>query len=164
MAAFRRPGAPAQVRRVVAPGERALAWGKDGLGQVVVVSTLALYVPGRSGDHERLPYDKIASAGWDDPTLEVVLVGRGGQRHLLRLDEPGEVPPTLRERVTASIALSEHVDLVGGAGARITARRVPGKDGLTWNVVFDPGLDPGDPDLRRSADAAIAQLKSSTGL
>ena len=149
---------------MVAPQERALAWGKDGLGQLVVVSTLALYVPGRSGDHERLAYDKIASVGWDDPTLEVVLVGRGGQRHLLRLDEPGEVPPTLRERVTASIALSEHVELAGGAGARITARRVPGKDGLTWNVVFDPGLDPGDLDLRRSADAAIAQLKSSTGL
>ena len=74
------------------------------------------------------------------------------------------MPPTLRERVTASIALSEHVDFAGGAGARITARRVPGKDGLTWNVVFDPGLDPGDPDLRRSADAAIAQLKSATGL
>jgi hypothetical protein len=164
VALFRRPGPPSQVRRVVADGERVIAWGKDGLGEAVVVSTLALYVPNRTGDHERLPFEQIASAVWADPALEVVLVGRRGMKHLVRLAEPGEVPPTVRERVMASIALSEHVEFRGGAGARITARRVPGRDGLSWNVVFDPGLDPSDPDLRRSADAAIAQLRSSSGL
>ncbi|HEY5032134.1 MAG TPA: hypothetical protein VIJ54_06645 [Actinomycetes bacterium] len=164
MPVFRRPGPPAQARQVAAHGERVIAWGRDGLGQPVVATTVALYVPGRSGDHERLPYETIAAAVWADPTLELTLVGRSRLRHLVRLDEPGEIPPVVRERVTASIALSEHIDLGGGGGARITARRVPGEDGLTWNVVFDPGLDASDPALRARADAAIAQLRSSTGL
>jgi hypothetical protein len=162
--AFRRPGTPAHVRRVVSDGERVIAWGKDGLGQAVVVSKLALYLPNRSGDHDRLPFETIASAAWADSTLEIVLVGRRGVRQLVRLDDPGEVPPVVRERVMASIALSEHVEFTGGGGARVTARRQPGRDDLTWNVVFDPGVDPADPEMRRSADAAIAQLKSSTGL
>jgi hypothetical protein len=162
--AFRRPGPPAQARRVVADGERVIAWGSDGLGQPVVVSTVALYVPGRSGDHERLPFETVASAVWADPTLELTLVGRRGVRHLVRLDEPGEVPPVVRERVMASIALSEHIDFADGGGARITARRVPGEEQVTWNVVFDSGLDAADPGLRGQANAAIAQLKASTGL
>lgn len=168
MPTFRRPGAPGDVRRIVTSqgveGERVLAWAKDGLGELVVVSTFALYLPTRSGDHGRLPFETIASASWTDPVLEIVLVGRRGHRQLVRLDEPGEVPPVVRERVMASIALSEHIDFAGGGGARVTARRVPGADGLTWNVVFDPGLDPADPQLRQSAEAAIAQLKASTGL
>jgi hypothetical protein len=130
----------------------------------VVVSMLALYLPTPSGGYDRLPFERIASAGWAQESLAVVMVGQGGRRYLVGLDEPGEVPPTVRERVTASIALSERVSLGDGAGARITARRVPGDDVLTWNVVFDPGLDPSDPVLRERAAAAIDRLKASTGL
>jgi hypothetical protein len=165
---FRRPGPPADARRVVevqgAAGERAIAWGTDGRGDPVVVSTLALYLPTPSGGHQRLPFETIASAVWADDLLTVTVIGGGTGKHRVRLEEPGEIPPTVRERVTASIALSEHVDLAGAKGARITARRVPGRDELSWHVVFDPGLDPGDPELRARAETAIAGLRSSTGL
>ncbi len=157
-------GVPGDVRLVVGAGERVIAWGRDGHGDPVAVSALALYLPTASAGHERLPFEGIASAGWAEETLEVTTVGPDRRRYLVRLDEPGEVPPTVRERVTASIALSERVVLGPGAGARITARRVSGQDTLTWNVVFDPGLDPADPRLRDLAAAAVAELRSSTGL
>jgi hypothetical protein len=161
---FRRPGAPADVRHLVDNGERVITWAIDRQGEPVVVSQVALYLPTPSGLHDRLPFERIASAVWADDTLAVALVGPEGKRYLVRLDDPGEVPPTVRERVTASIAYSEHVDLVRRGGARITARRVPGAEELTWNVVFDPGLDPADPELRTLAEAAIDRVRSSTGL
>ena len=70
----------------------------------------------------------------------------------------------MRERVTSTIALSEHVTLSGGAGALITARRAPGAGAVSWNVVFDAGLDPRDPELQARADAAISDLRVATGL
>jgi len=157
-------GAPGAVRDVVAQGERVIAWALDGNGDPVAVSTLALYLPTPSGVHDRLEFDRIASAGWAEDVMTVTMVGAGGRRHRVHLQQPGEVPPAVRERVTASIALSEHVSLGPGAGARITARRLPGGDELTWNVVFDPGLDPADPQLRTRAESAITRLRSSTGL
>lgn len=157
-------GAPPEVRHVVEHGERVIAWGRDGRGDIVAVSTSALYLPTASGAHERLGFETVASVGWAQETLTVTLVGPQARRFLIRLDEPGEVPAAVRERVTASIALSERVVLGPGVGARITARRVPNRDGLTWNVVFEPGADPADPVLRGLAAAAIEELRSSTGL
>ena len=155
--------APADVREVPAPGERLLAWGRDRSGAPTVVTTAALYLPDRSG-YRRLPFDQIATAAWAEDVLEVVLVGTAHETFRVGLDEPGEVPPVVRERVTSSIVLSEHVPLEGPLGALITARRVTGRDGLRWSVVFDPGLDPADQELRRRADAAIADLRSSRGV
>lgn len=143
--------------------ERIIAWGRDFGGEPVVVTTVALYVP-TAAAHQRLPFELIANAGWAEETLVVTMVGPRSRRYRARLSEPGQVPVAVRERVTASIALSEHVTLAAGAGARITARRVPGADELTWNVVFDPGLDPSDPVLRGLAEAAIGELRASTGL
>ena len=81
------------------------------------------------------------------------------------MDEHGLVPQTVRDRVTASIVVTEHVPLAGSAGARVTARRSPvGDGGVTWNVVFDTGLDASDPGLRAAADAAIERLREATGL
>lgn len=153
---------PESLRAVVMPGERVIAWGRAEGGGVVGVSTKALYVP-EGGALVRVPHEKIAAATWDDPHLHVTLVGSGAHYRLV-LDDAGEVPPALRERVTASIVISEHVDLGEGAGARITARRSPGADTLTWNVVFDPGIDPSDPELRARADRAIVTIRASTGV
>ncbi|MFI5100912.1 MAG: hypothetical protein ACHQE5_10465 [Actinomycetes bacterium] len=159
---------PAQVRAVVGPGERVLAWTMDATGRPVAASTAALYLPAvddLGGGHERLAYETVAAATWDEPTLEIVTVGPSRRRFSLTLDEPGLLPQTVRDRVTASIVVSEHVPLIGSAGARITARRpLVGPGEVSWNVVFDQGLDPGDPQLREAADAAIAYLQAATGL
>ena len=165
-------GTPPQVRALVGPGERVLAWCSDPSGRPLVASTRALYLAGDGGSHERLPYEQVATAGWEDPVLEVVTVGPRRRRMVVRLEEPGLVPTIVRDRVTASVVLSEHVRLVGEAGARITARRPPASaaspagepDQVSWNVVFDPGLDPADPQVRTAADRAIEELRATTGL
>ena len=161
---FGRARFPEQVRAITDAGERVLTWGIDAQGDPVVATVQALYLPMRTGDHSRVPYERIETASWEDPVLEVVLVGREGRRYVVRLAEPRELPPTIRERVTSTIALAERVSLSGGAGARVTARRAPGGDELAWTVRFDEGVDARDPGVRAQADAAIAALRASTGL
>jgi hypothetical protein len=174
-------GTPADVRAIVSPGERVIAWCHDVLDRPVVLTSQAAYLPGPDG-HARLEYVDIANVQWQDPVLEVIPAASGATQRL-ELTDPRDVPPVLRERVTASILITARVVLAsgagqgsvrvgkaaegsaGGAGARITARR-GGPDGsaIFWQVVFDPGLDPDDPTLRRLADAAIGELRASTGL
>jgi len=158
---FQRP--PSGARDIPAPGERPLAWGHDVDGAWVVASDAALYLPGAAG-HDRLAYDTVASATWRDPLLEVVVVGTRGSRRVVDLAEPGLLPPTVRERVTATVVVSERVPLAGGGRALVSARRPPGGSRVRWNVVFDPGVDPADPLVRADADAAIAALRQATGL
>ena len=155
---------PSQVRALTDAGERVLTWARDVDGEAVAATYQAVYLPSAGGDHVRIPYERIDTASWEHPVLSIVLAGPGARRYLVQLEEPGELPPAIRERVTATIALAERVTLAGGAGARITARRAPGHDELAWTVRFDEGVDPRDPQVRAQADAAIAALRSSTGL
>lgn len=165
MALFRRSAVPDDVRAVLSAGERVLAWARDVSGRAVVASEQALYLPVASGGgSERLAYRTIARAVWSDPLLEVVTAAPEQRRYVVDLATPGEVPPTVRERVMSTILLSQRVPIDGSRGALITARRVPGDEGVAWSVVFDAGLDPADPALRASADAAIKTLRASTGL
>lgn len=159
---IRRP--PDDVRAVPDRGERVLAWGRDRAGRPVVASEAALYLPRDGVDPERLPYSGIARATWSDPVLDVVLATTEDGRRRVDLEIPGEVPPTVRERVMASIVVSRRVDLVAGGAALISARRVAGSDRLAWSVSFDAGLDPSDPELRAAADAAITAIRAETGL
>lgn len=161
---LRRSAAPDDVRSVLPPGERVLAWGRELGGRPVVASAEALYVPDAEGGHTRLPFGRIAKATWSDPLLEVVLVSPQRRRFALDLSEAGELPPTVRERVMSTIVVSERVAIDERRGALVTARRVPGQEALAWSVVFDAGLDPDDPELRARADAAITALRAVTGL
>lgn len=153
---------PAEVSAIPAPGERVLAWAMADAAYVVATDqALYLPVPGIV----RLPWDLIQRAVWEEFVL--VVEGRSEVGERLRtwrapLAEPRSVPEVAHERIRSSIVVSEHVDLEGEAGARITARRAG--EGLRWTVTFDPGLDPQDPDLRRRADAALADLRQTFGV
>ena len=145
--------APAEVRSRVA---RPLAWAPVG-GDWVVATAEELLLPLR----EPLGWDEVVRAAWDDPVLELQLP-EGPYR--LVIERPGDIPQVVNERVKASVVVQHHVPLVGESGVRIVARRRPGGTDVTWRVIFDPGLDPADPDLRARADAALAQLRGSLGL
>ncbi len=164
MSRFQRHGVPDDVREVLTTGERVLAWGRDVTGRPVVASELAVYLPAAGGGSERVAYAGIARAVWSDPVLEVVTAAPDQRRLVVDLETPGELPPTVRERVMSTILLSQRVPIAGGRGALVIARRVPGRDDVAWSVVFDAGLDPADPALRATADAAIRAIRSSTGL
>lgn len=164
MALFRRrPEPPEPVHALLPPDERLLAWGTTIAGGFVVASNLALYLPD-AGGATRIPYETVQTASWEDPVLNVVLVGEDGRHRLVRLAETGDLPAVVRERVTSTVLVTERVALSGEAGALVIARRPPQSDDVLWQVVFDAGLDAGDPQLRADAADAVTRVRASTGL
>ena len=158
--------APVQVR-ARAGGGRVLAWTPSGSSSLIATEH-ALVLPEGVADDPRVPWDLVLRASWELDAVEVVAQESAGGRPVTRrvaLDaDPGSLPEVVRERVNASIVVQHHVELVGERGARFVARRTPGSSELRWSVVFDAGLDPRDPDLRRRADVELAALRVSLGV
>jgi hypothetical protein len=162
---------PGDVRQLlgIGAGERVLAWGSGPGGESSDVSFAAatqraLYL--QSGD-ERLPWDRIGKATWDESVLELTILDaseRPVRQLRVPLTDARGLPAAVRDRVTASVVISETVDLGGGAGALMVARRGSDDDVIRWSVVFDPGLDPGDPVLQRAAADALARLRDALGV
>jgi hypothetical protein len=147
-------------------GERAIAWApgprtREGDPTYIVASDRALHV-GPWAQPSRIPWDLVDKATWDEPVLEMTVRARPGapaRPVRLRLEEPGDLPVVVRERVVASVVVQQHVALRGDKGARIVARQGSDDGVVRWSVVFDPGLDPRDPALRAEADEALARLR-----
>lgn len=172
---------PATLRGRLLPGERMLAWGvADGDGapagldavpdshprderNLVVVTTRRLFAPGLA---EPLAWERVVRAAWDDPVLSVT--SQAGPAATTEVNivivEAGTVPAHVRARVATTIIVQRHLALGEGRGATFIARRRPGGDDVSWTVLFDPGLDPGDPDLRGAADAALAEFRTVVGI
>jgi hypothetical protein len=138
-------------------GERVLAVSGD-----TVATTGALHFQDGTA-FTRLPWERVEQAVWRDGVLVIREVGGG--RHVVPLTDPGSVPETVRERVTATVVVSAHVKLPSGGGVRITARRpARGNAEPRWSLVFDPGLDPKDPGLLAQAEQAMEEIRRQTGL
>ncbi|WP_213455113.1 hypothetical protein [Rhizomonospora bruguierae] len=164
MALFRRvPKLPADRRPPLERDERVLAWSPVADG-VVVATTRGVWLPGRG----RLGWHEINKAVWSGRELTVTPAERVQERAgyaviadadvlTYLLVEPGDVPHQVRARVTRSVAYTAHHRLGAGGGVRVAARRVPGVDGLTWTVRFDPGTDPGHPGVDELVAEARAQ-------
>ncbi len=165
----RRLRLPSELSSVIPKRERVLAWGRgldrsDGEPTMVAATIAALYAPGYT---EPLLWGDILRANWDDPILEIAYQSDSETKPaLLRitLDAPGSLPLAVRDRVQATILLAHHVALVGAAGARLIARRIPDSDEVRWTIVFDSSLDSDDPVLRHRVDVALAELRSNLGI
>ena len=165
-----------------AVGERALAWAATDDGALLVATDRALHV-----GEERLPWDRVAKAGWDsdEGVLTVVASSGPGERSRSRRLAVGDATRLLqvvRSMVTSNLVVSERIASPEWGGAWVTARRDPDADlrgrrdaelapglapevgGLRWTVVFDPGLDPTDPGRRAWADENVAAIRRSTGV
>jgi hypothetical protein len=155
---FGRRKPPAKLRPKLDRSERILAWARtaEDPAQIAVVTTLGLWLPGRS----RLGWHEIHKATWSGARLTVVPAVPVGEPVALdglgmytvmaddapvtvHLADPGDVPPAVRQRVTRSVAYTVHHPLPAG-GVRVVARRVPGVDGLAWHVRYDEGTDGND--------------------
>lgn len=141
------------------PGERLLAAARDTEGGWLAATDLALVAP-----DVRIAWADVSHARWlDEGSILVVepVPGRSAPRRF-ELAEPGRVPETVHERVMASIVVSRRVGVPGGGGVRVVGRE-DGSGHLLWQVVPDPGVDVDDPDVRRVADASVAQLRGELG-
>jgi hypothetical protein len=156
----RRRKPPAKLRPALERAERVLAWAQtaDDASHAVVVTTLGLWLPGQP----RLGWHQIHKATWSGSRLTVipsVPVGDGvameGSAYTVMADDaalhvsltdPGNVPFTVRQRVTKSVAYTAHYPLPAG-GVRVVARRVAGVDGVVWHVRYDDGTDATDPEV-----------------
>ena len=146
----------------LARGEHVLARAATRDGSYVVATDRALYLPG-AGEFVRLAWERVEQAAWQDGWLHVRENAGAGEHHV-RLTDPGSVPETVQERVTATIVVNHPATLPGGARIRIVGRRPPGGDAVRWTVVFAAGLDPADPELRAEAAKVLAGLRDQTGL
>jgi hypothetical protein len=135
-------------------GERVIADARGPRGSIVLATDLGLWLPpAASGDGaRRVAWHLVTKATWASGALEVVeadeveelaggvvvLADRAPRR--VPLAEPGRVPETVQQRVTAAVKDSQHHDL-GDGGAWFVQRRVPGA-GIVLHVRPDPGTDP----------------------
>lgn len=177
---FRREsGAPAEVvaRAGLARGVKVLAAteARDGTWLLGTRRALVVVPAAASGSAEAaavttIPWEQVASADWnrDDDRLRVVEVaefGRPRPEHLFALDDPGQLLPMVRERVTASVVLQRRVVVRGNLGLVVIGRRAPdGTGDLTWAYELDPGLDPEDPEVQRLAEQGLQAAAEELGL
>jgi hypothetical protein len=158
-------------------GERVLATASTQGGSYAVATVAALHLPDGADGFVRLPWERIEHATWQDGVLHIREPAGAGD-HKVRLVEPGALPETVQERITATIVISHYGRLPGGGGVRIVGRRAlsGGPAGLSsvggdprmtepaWTFVFDAGLDPADPGLRAQAEQLLENLRRQTGL
>ncbi|MFG1999713.1 hypothetical protein ACGFNU_11250 [Spirillospora sp. NPDC048911] len=141
--------------------ERVLTQAPTRGGSHVVATTTALHIPKVEGGFLRIPWDQIDQASWRNDHLHLKT---STAEHHVGLTDPGSVPETVRERVTATIAFSHQAKLPHGGGVRIAGRRPATGGDIRWTFVFDAGLDPSDPGLRAQAEQLLEDLRRQTGL
>ena len=146
-------------------GDRVLTWGRVDDDRYAVATNLALYVTAPTPDEvERYNWHDIDRAVWSaDGSLTVDTVA--GERVVLRLREPRGVPAAVRERVNASVVVSERHRLAADddRGLRVVARRDPGTGRLVWSAVLDDGLDGDDPAIRERAREITTAVRRRIG-
>ncbi|MEG3635598.1 hypothetical protein [Micromonospora palythoicola] len=168
----RRPKLPPADRPPLERDERVLAWAAAGNGEgdgVVVATNLGLWLPGRG---HRIGWHDVVKAVWSGRELTVtpgervaerdgylVVAELPAERYLLL--DPGDLPHQVRTRVTRSVAYTQHHALPGGSG-RVVGRRVPGSDGLTWMVHYDPGTPADAADVLAETDRLVAAARTAT--
>ncbi len=169
----RREKPPAEATARLDPDERVVSWAPVS-GGTVVATQLGLWLPGVP---DRLPWHLIDKVTWRSNVLTLIPAVDPGDGVLVeqpprsvRLDQPRDIPQTVRVRVEKAIAFTRHHPLPGPEatgvrrGVRVVGRRVPGHDGVSWQLVFDTGVDRDDPAVRAAATAYVDQARAELGL
>jgi hypothetical protein len=128
---------------------------------VVIATDKALYFA-TDTEPERIAWTQIAKATWEEPWLEVTT----NQNIMVKLylDPCGEVPPMVRDRVTASVLFRETLTLDTAGTITAIGRREPNSTEISWLIEFHGELDPSDPLTAASADRALTELRNTLGV
>lgn len=164
---FRRPRLPDDVvaQLHLEPGERVLAHAADPDGRPLVATDRALLLQRQPPTYSRLPWHELLRASYADDVLTVFLVsaddGRTG-RLRIPIAEHGRLPEVVRERITATVVLDQHLPLRGRKGVHVVARRRAGGEDLDWAYVVDDGLVLTAAE-EMEAEAAVARVRVEYG-
>jgi len=148
-------------------GERVLAVAYDPDGRALVATDRDLLLQRRPPAYDRIGWDTIDKATYSDGLLRITRVddaGVSGGGLKIPLDEPGTFPVVVRDRVTASIVVSQPVTIGEGKAIRVVARRRPDRESLAWGYVIEPGVHAGDPEVVAAAREAVASVRLEAGI
>jgi hypothetical protein len=147
--------------RAVETAERRLAWGLTDDGVALVATASALHV----GDQE-LPWWRVEKAAWQPPLLTVIEVAEvegTGTRRAWSLAQDSRLAEVVHGSVTSSVAWSDYRKLPVGGRVRLVGRRVPERDPLEWQVVWQSAQAAADPALRALAASWVEALRTTIG-
>ncbi|MGH8996982.1 MAG: hypothetical protein ACRDYB_13310 [Acidimicrobiales bacterium] len=156
-------GLSADVRRLLPKRTLAATRARDGTW--LAGTRDALHLVGPEIEEVTLPWESVESATWnsDEDRLRITEVGEYGEPRrtfAFALDDPGSLLALVRERVTASVVLQRRAE----GGLTVVARRPPRGGEITWAYELDPGVDPGDPAVRRAAASALRAAQDEVGM
>ena len=167
---FRRERPPEQAVGLLDKDERVVSWAPLDGGSAAVATQVGLWLPDARGP-SRVPWHLVDKVTWRGGTLTVTPAVDAGDGVLdeqppraVHLDRPRDLPPTVRARVERTIAYTRHYPLRPAGGVRVVGRRVPGQDGLCWQLVFDPGTDRDDPLIREQAGRLRHAARAEVGV
>lgn len=162
-------GAPVQ------RGERVLVLVSMTDGAIAAATQHAIYYcqdgqPG-AGSWLRLGWEDVGGVGWDERSRTMTLTAMtltrlgddGPPRIIMRLPRRTPLADLARERVTSTILASVPVLSRGRVCGRLTARRSPADDRVTWVFTLQDAAASGDPDLSARVSGAIAELEAELG-
>lgn len=78
--------------------------------------------------------------------------------------DPGTFPQVLRERVQATVVLSDEVDLGAKRRARVVVRKDLANGALMGQTILGRGVRSTDPGVREDTRAALDRLREQVGL
>ena len=107
----------------------------------------------------------VDTGSWDDATalLTVHWVDKAPAT-TWELTEPGTFPQVLRERVQATVVLSDEVDLGAKRKAKVVVRKDLANGALMGQTILGRGVRSTDPGVREDTRAALDRLREQVGL
>jgi hypothetical protein len=168
----RRERPPAAATEPLDRDERVTSWAELVGGGHAVGTPLGLWLPAAGGP-SRVRWHLIAKAAWDAPRLRLAVSAEGAELgdgavtlvdqppRVLSLAAPRNLPKDVRDRVTRSVRYSSQHQLAPSGAAWVVARRVAGRDGLVWQVRFEPGTDADDPLVREQVEGLVAEARQA---
>ncbi|TWE12391.1 hypothetical protein [Rudaeicoccus suwonensis] len=161
---------PADVEHALAlsRGERVLAFGvDDNSGQFVVATTFRLLAVGDNTLRLDRPWHLVDVGQWQSETFTLTVTwvdhARGDQWTFAR--QATRLPEAFRERVQASVVLSEPLPLTGPrAKGRVVIRRELSTGELLAQTVLGRSTRGDDPQVQAAVERLTADLKEQVGL
>ena len=160
---------PTQARAAVelGSGERVLTWAREeSSGTTVVATNHALYAVDATGARTLArAWHEVDGGTWSAELTQLTVTWVDGSRPSPWILGAGTLlPETLRERVQASVVLSQRIELGPRRSARVVIRQDLATRDFVEQVVLGRGVRADDPELRARTAAALAYLREQVGL